>query len=330
MNVYKIYLCFLLIGLVSACKMTEDDILTVELKGVVIDSKNIPLMRFPYRIELSDDKLVLLDLVSSDYCYHLLKYPDLSYLHSFGMKGNGPNEIILPTPFQLYDGDCYFLDGANSNLYSYSLEEPFVCMDHRSLGEGRTLDFVVLNDTCVLVEDFLGKNRIKIKSPTKEQGLFVIPHTNVDINNDAELAYLWRSFMAYNDTLQKVVLATQFGDALEIYKLKDKSSKIVLGKGGAPITGSKQIEGFHDVKWINDNIYALFSGRIREQMILDKQNGKKVPTGGNVIKVYNADGILLKQYKLDTYINGFTYDKANNRMIGICSNQDSPIVYFEL
>ena len=117
---------------------------------------------------------------------------------------------------------------------------------------------------------------------------------------------------------------------IEVYDLKDGSSDVQVGQDGAPRDGKGQIEGFHDIKWINDTIYTLYSGRLREELIRKLQQGQKEPDGGNLIKVYNRDGEFVRQYRLDTYINGFTYDAARHRLIGVGSNQDNPFVYFNL
>lgn len=61
----------------------------------------------------------------------------------------------------------------------------------------------------------------------------------------------------------------------------------------------------------NDKIYALYSGRYREDLNRSYEKGRKEPDGGNIIKVFDADGILIKQYRLDSFINGFTFDEKN-------------------
>ena len=125
-------------------------------------------------------------------------------------------------------------------------------------------------------------------------------------------------------------MATQFGDVIEIYNLNNGDSSCFVGKQGAPKENDGQIEGFCDIKWVGENIYTLFSGRLRADLIRKSEAGKKEPMGGNIIKVFDRGGNVLEEYELDTYINGFTVDELNNRLIGVTANLDTPILFFDM
>ena len=272
------------------------------------------------------------DLVSDSMHYHFLNYSNLSYLYSAGKRGQGPNEIILSTPFQLKNDKAYFLDGARSKLYTYSYsKDKLEVINEWKLGDSKTtLDFIIVNDSNVVTQDFSGSNRLLQITRQNQEGMFSIPTMDEGEGFNAELAYIWRSFMAYNDDLGKVALATQFGDVIEIYDLENKSSEVVVGDKGMPKNNQGQIEGFCDVKWIDNKIYALFSGRLRADLIRKSEEGKKEPTGGNIIKVYDENGKFLEMYHLDTYINGFTIDKQNERLIAVTSNVDEAVLFFDM
>lgn len=131
--------------------------------------------------------------------------------------------------------------------------------------------------------------------------------------------------MAYNPQLNKIALASQFGDVLEVYGIGIKDSLVVEGEGGKP-RKDKQIEGYCDIKWKGDSIWTLYSGRNREELKNQAKKGIRMPDGGNIIKVYSQDGTLIATYSLDCYINGFDVDE--DRIVGITSNSDSPIVVY--
>lgn len=317
------------LGFFTACKH-QQSVEEIELKGY---SKplNIPFMRFPYRIDVDRDYLVLFDMASDSMFYHIVRYSDLEYLQSIGRKGSAPDEITLPTPFQIYKNNIVLLDGVKSNLYYYadSIPEQFALTKNLKLDLNRSVDFVVGDDSTVYVEDLSGECRIIKVSRGQKEMMFDIPTELVGKGN-AEIAFLWRSFMAYNDNLQKIALATQSGDVLEILDLKNETAKVIVGGDGRP-RAEEQIEGYHDIKWKNDTIYALYSGRSREELNQSFKKGQKEPDGGNIIKVFDADGAFIRQYRLDCFINGFTFNKSDtSQLIGITSNQDSPIVFFDL
>ena len=54
---------------------------TEELKGRTIPIDSV-MFRYPYRLEVRDDRVVIEDLHGPDYYYHLFTYPDFHYLHS--------------------------------------------------------------------------------------------------------------------------------------------------------------------------------------------------------------------------------------------------------
>ena len=65
---------------------------TEELLGRVIPTDSV-FFRYPYRLEVRGDRVVIEDLHGPDYFYHLFTFPDFRYLHSFGQRGEGPEEM---------------------------------------------------------------------------------------------------------------------------------------------------------------------------------------------------------------------------------------------
>lgn len=297
----------------------------ITLAGNNIQTDDTIYMKFPYRIDVKDSLLILFDLASNNYFYQVYTYPSLQYSHSVGFKGSSPDEVTLPTPFQISINNLLILDGAKGILFKYNLDNDSI-VERVNFNTNLTVDFISLNDTTIVIEDMSGKNRLLVKSPNSTKPLFTIPQIDEKENN---IGYLWRSFMSYNKNSNKIAMATQSGDVIEIYDLKTKDKYIYIGKGGVPRSAS-QIEGYHDIKWINNEVYALFSGRSREELNIMFEAGKRMPDGGNILKIFDEEGNLLRSLKLDQYINGFTYDETRNCILGISSNSDNPIYIFDL
>lgn len=72
---------------------------TEELKGrtIPIDSA---MFRYPYRLEVRKDRVVIEDLHGQDHYYHLFTYPDFRYLSSFGKRGEAPDEMQTVDDFR--------------------------------------------------------------------------------------------------------------------------------------------------------------------------------------------------------------------------------------
>ncbi|MDR0749064.1 MAG: TolB-like 6-bladed beta-propeller domain-containing protein, partial [Tannerellaceae bacterium] len=107
---------FVIVFLVLFSCSTEEKVHTVYLKGINAETEDIPFMKFPFRIGLDDSIIVMLDLATDSCFYHVISYPEFNYLYSLGKRGNGPEEIILPTPFQLHNAHLFLFDGNRSNL----------------------------------------------------------------------------------------------------------------------------------------------------------------------------------------------------------------------
>jgi hypothetical protein len=320
----KRFLYLAIATLIASCSV-KNDVEVIKLQGELQDV-SAPFMKMPYRVALSDNYLVLFDLISDSSFYHVVSYDSLQYLYSIGKKGNGPDEIILPTPCQMNGTDLFILDGSNSKVYKYELNENKAeLLDVKKMSIPRTVDFVCTNDTTIVIEDLSGMNRLIKVTPSGMTESFHIPvEEEVKINN---IGYLWRSFMGYDRALNKIALATQSGDVIEIYDLNNNTSKVIVGKDGMPRETS-QIEGYHDIHWNQGLIYALFSGRSRDDLNRSFQMGKKEPDGGNILKVFDEEGNLLRMYLLDHFINGFSL--SDNQIIGVTSNSDEPLIFFPL
>ena len=315
---------------IASCN-SDKNIPTIDIKGENAICE-IPFMRFPYRIDLNNEHLIVLDMASDSMFYHIIKFPELKYQYSIGKRGSGPNEIVLPTPFQFYNDKLYLMDGINSKLMCFQKndENIYTLQQKKELDASRSVDFVVANDSVVYIENLNGDSRFIKYVNKKTEKLFSIPRASNSENlNSAELALIWRSFMAYNSKLNKLALVTQIGDVLEIYDMNTNTSIVKYGEIGQPHS-QKQIEGYHYITWKDDRIYALYSGRDREELNRNFNMGKRLPDGGNFIKVFSNNGDFIKQYHLDHFINSFTFCNESNKIIGITSNQDEPLIYFNL
>ena len=62
---------------------------------------------------------------------------------------------------------------------------------------------------------------------------------------------------------------------------------------------------YHDIKWSNNEVYALFSGRSREELNRMFEAGKRMPDGGNILKVFDEGGNFLRSLMINI-ISSFT------------------------
>ena len=96
--------------------------ITEELKGrtIPIDSA---MFRYPYRLEVRGDRVVIEDLHGPDHYYHLFTYPEFRYLSSFGKRGEAPDEMQTVDDFRWNGQTLWALDNIKSELVRWELNE---------------------------------------------------------------------------------------------------------------------------------------------------------------------------------------------------------------
>lgn len=320
-----LYILSLTLLLFACSTKPKDEVPTQELQCEEMDQADeLPMMRVPLRVGLSGSRLVMLDLVADSCFYHVVEYPSLKYLYSVGPKGQGDNEIILSTPFQINKDKLYVYDGTKGNIFTYDLEDGSL-IKRISTSVRSGIDFAYKNDSTFYMEDMSGKSRVIEWNPDGSNSYFTIPESEGE--DIARKAYIWRSYMAYNQESGRLALAAQHGCVLELYDMdKHEVVNIIADDKESYPADMNETKGYCDVQWVGNDLYALCSLETSHEK---KMNGI-TDQGGNILRVFSKDGILKKQYKLDTYIYGFTIDQTNNRLIGITPNNDYPICYWKL
>ncbi|MCS2740628.1 TolB-like 6-bladed beta-propeller domain-containing protein [Bacteroides fragilis] len=262
---------------------------TLHSKVIQLDSV---YMRYPFRVHVSGDQAVVLDLHGTDVYCHLFHYPDFHYLSSFGRRGDSPEEMLSVETVKCIDGSFWTLDANKGELTRFEfvsdrdslLRAEAISFDKDSIL--RALDFVAFNDTTFLIPDYSGDSRF---CWVNRQGKFlkksgVIPSLNEEALKEARpaLAQAWRSFIDYNPHNGVLVAATQLGEVLEIYNLQNDFHRVCLGPKGEPefkLAGGYAIPdgimGFSDVQVTDEAIYAVFHGHtFKEIMAQHQKRGK--------------------------------------------------------
>ena len=93
-----------------------------ELQGRVIPLDSV-FFRYPYPLEVRGDRVVIEDLHGPDHFYHLFTYPDSRYLHSFGQRGEGPEEMQIVDDFFWNGQTLWALDNIKSELVRWELND---------------------------------------------------------------------------------------------------------------------------------------------------------------------------------------------------------------
>ena len=299
------------------------------------------LFRYPFRIRVRGDRAAVLDLHGTDCFVHLFRYPGFSYLASCARRGEGPDEALSVDNIRWKGNALQVLDANKSELTLWQetaagdtlARQSRVKLDESLL---RVLDFVSLDDTAFLVPDYSGDHRFCVAShegkPVRRWG--AIPTENAEALREARpaLAQAWRSFLDYNPRNGVLAAATQLGEVLELWNLRDSTHVVLRGPGGEPEFQVSQgyglptgIMGFGDVQVGDSAVYAVFNGQSFQDIMQAMEAGKPLPDGSRFLYVFSLTGEPLARYELDHHVYGIAVNEREGTFLATDVNRDEPV-----
>ena len=321
---------------------TFPDEKTVTTQEITIDSV---FFRYPYRVSVKDSIAIIMDLHNDNHYFYSFTYPDWKPIAPFGKLGEGPEEMLSAEMFQFCSSDSIWtLDANRMQITRWAVspaEKTVSRVEEITLDKSlvRSLDFY-RTDSAFLITDYQGDFRYNKVShngkPINKIGK-IPTETNYKQDIHPALAQAWRSFTDYNPQNGIYAMATQLGETLEIYNLKNQTHNIIYGPGGEPQFKEKGgegipigIKGFMDIQVTDRYIYTVFDGMSWKERDEFYQRGEAAPKGGHYLYVFDTDGNPVRKYTLDNNIFGIYINEATNTCIATCVESDNPILTFKL
>ena len=315
------------------------------LQGRVIPIASV-FFRYPYRFEVRGDRVVIEDLHGPDYFYHLFTFPDFHYLHSFGQRGEGPEEMQTVDDFFWNGQTLWALDNTKSELVRWELNESRDIMIRTECikldkATFRALDIVPYQNNSFLIPNYSGDSRF---CQVDRNGKLIKKWGEIPTERKDDLkkypyafGYGWRSFIDYSPKTGILAAATQFGEVLEIWNVKKNTHKVLKGKLGEPefeILPEYAIPagavGHNDIQVTDHAIYVIYRGISIKEEMMAYQEGKPLQEGGRTVRVFSLEGEPLKEYKLDHSVSGIWVMEKEGKMWALDVNNDEPLVEYIL
>jgi hypothetical protein len=145
---------------------------------------------------------------------------------------------------------------------------------------------------------------------------------------------VYQGRLAVSPSKKKVVFATLYGDMIYFYDVLSNGElalKFKQENAYAEYDYEDFLYGMHfifspyyfvDVCLTDDYVYALYFGKQRD----NKLGAYK----SNLIRVYDWDGTLVKEFQLDIDVNQIAVTKDNQKVYAIADLPDPVLVIFEL
>lgn len=339
--------------LLSACKQNtenkypryQDFPEEKSLQGKVIPL-DTALFRYPYRIKIIDSTAFIMDLHNADNYVHAFTYPGFKHRASFGKRGEGPEELIQINAMYITSYDSiWVIEGQKTKASRWSFSP--ATAEVRKIEEFQlskdklwVTDMVMADGNTFLIPDYSGSCSFYIENKegiiTDTIGALPTELHPVEPSRQT-LGQVWTRFISYNPGNGRVALASQMGEVLEIYNLKDGSQIVTYGPNGEPIfkvagkyAMSEGIMGFNNVYVGNKYIYAIFQGVTMKEIRQKIKDNIPRMQGGKQIYVFDLDGKPVRKYTLDHSISGFYLDEASGKLFGLDVNNDEPVIEYNL
>lgn len=306
--------------------------------------ESVPL-RYPFRIRLHKGYLFILDLHNAENFFHVYDPETFKHITAFGKRGEGPQEMLQGKEIIITSLDSIWtLDPGKRQIVRWSFSQAdstvkqaeVIRLDRQSVPDAR--DLAMYNDTTWLLPDLSGKARIwyvnhngKLIGETGD-----IPTLQtVKKEGLAPLASAWNPYIGYHAPSQTLVAATQLGDVMEIYHLKENTRHILRGPGGEPeykvtpqgYSVPTGIMGYSDVLVTSRYIYTIFHGRTFEEIAA---NPTGTEDGGRQLRLFNLRGLPVRCYYLDHAVYGVHVDEANRTIWTTDVNSEKQIVRYKV
>ena len=316
-----------------------------ELIGRTIPVDSV-MFRYPYRLEVRKDRVVIEDLHGLEHYYHLFTYPGFRYLSSFGKRGEAPDEMQTVDDFRWNGQTLWALDNIKSELVRWELSanrDKMIRSERIKLDKAtfRALDIVPFQNNSFLIPNYSGDSRF---CQVDRNGKLIKKWGEIPTERKEDLqkypyafGYGWRSFIDYSPKTGTLVAATQFGEVLEIWNVKKDTHKVLKGKLGEPefeIRPEYAIPagavGHNDIQVTDRGIYVIYRGMTIKDEMLARRKGKPLPTGGKTVRVFSLEGEPLREYKLDHSVSGIWVMEEEDKMLALDVNSNEPIVEYTL
>lgn len=339
MNSGRILVFIYLFSCLVSCEEVQTDSIRdvpiFKLTAINNDIKDF-IVRYPFRVRLNDSILYIMDLHGQEYFVNAFTYPDLKFLKSIGKKGSGPEELLDSENIRFDNqNNLWILDANQKKLICYTDSGQREILLSKSLI--RTLDFDFYNDSLFIVPDYTGNYRYSI---INSQGKVIENRCRIPVEkklakiSNIALAQAWRSFIDYNPDNGILAMATQLGEVIELYDVKnDKIINIYYGSAGEPLFRNRDgmaipdgIMGYSDIHVGTKYIYALFWGH----KMNDIRKGLIKHEGGDQIHVFDLKGNPVKTFKLDRNITGFDIDEENQIILALDVNSNQPLFKYNI
>jgi hypothetical protein len=300
----------------------------------------------PADMEIINNKLVLLD-VQASVPFSIIDLEKQKYVKSFGMKGEGPGEIVGVMDFYV---NC---DGTGINFWDAMLKRLYSCnkdsmllynnkcginifekVKNKKLFNNFFLNIIQLNESLYLGLGSSGNKRFSLINIKTNKVSFTGEYPKeLSTKIDPVVSTIaYNGTIRYNKEKNRIVFISRKSEMIELFDVKDSSLELIYGNySTTPISEQKTKDndrGRNIGIAVSDNyIFILCQPRAKVANI--QEDKRRVPSANDVL-VFNWDGKPVIHYKLDKKVTSVSVTKDSKRLYALINNEEPQIIYYDL
>lgn len=287
---------------------------------------------------LMDSFLIVRDIYSREYFFHVFDRKTLSYITTTGRVGSGPGEITKSGPILTDEKNkCFYgVDYAKAALHTFmldSLSKSFLPSIYSKFKNGMAFTCIEqINDSIAIT------NNVDITNPNRV-GNIVLSYLNLITGTFTKINYRqcakiftsdsYTSMFNFSISPNKNYCAIGYfqSDIIDILNLNTLDQIRIIGPLG--INGSKNTistpETYSKLYCTNKYIFALYIGT----PVIDRKTRKILHS--KYIQVFDYAGHYIKTlYLKEGFSRGFCVDEENNRIIASSDYSENSLIYFDI
>jgi len=313
-----------------------EEVIDLEGEQIIVES----LIFKPSEIEMViKDNIMVMQSRSKDGVFALLSLPDLQYIKSFGIIGNGPDEFMFPhlckntepnilaTIVETTNGKIYDIlpDGMlkikNINIPKVKSSSNY-SREHPGLMTDTLLYFAANSTTGISVFTIGGTDSIQINE---------IQNLALDPKRKGWANYI--GDFAINKEQTRMVYAYKYFKLIRFFDLEHHTVRTInFERDEFDESTQYKIDGldanvthYWGISANDKYVYMLYSGRTPMQVGNDNNKGNYYIH----VEKYDWNGQPIAKYKLDRW-GYFSVDEENNTLYLVSTNDDSSFFKYKL
>lgn len=260
---------------------------------------------------------------------------------TFGSKGRGPNEFLMPFSLQHVDDQTIGVFDVQTRLYSEFAvpregESPIIKKEVRMQSSSTRVIKTAFGQYIALLS--LDERQFSLIDSTGVQiaTFFEYPYRDNAERENKSRSMAYQGTIAANPSKTKFVYSSFFGEIIHFYSISENNIEVICKiEKEYPLyrdSGNGNVKGVsydpdgefgYIATYATDQfVYAVYSS----ETALEHREREGTNLEGDILRVFDWNGVLIKEYKLDVPCGYLCVSDDDTKIWAIATNNEGEII----